>query len=85
MDGRLALKPGDLIVLDPKEAGENVPLTSRPGNAHDDTDNVLVVDMLARDIGIILAVVRGGMGTEFMVLTQGTYGWNMAKYFMRAR
>lgn len=85
MDGRLALKPGDLVILDPKEAGENVPLTSRPGNAHDDTDNVLVIDMQAKDVGIILATARGGMGNEFMVLARGTYGWNMARYFTRAR
>jgi hypothetical protein len=83
VDRRRAIVPGELVVVNAEEAGGNVSLTTRPGDCIDDTDNVFIIEMRARDVGVVLAIAAGGMGTEYLVMTRGSYGWNMAKYFKR--
>jgi len=85
VNGRRAVKTGDLVVVNTKEAGDYISLTTRPGDCIDDTDNVHVVNMRSIDVGIVVGRADGGMGTEYLILTRGTYGWNMARYFSRVR
>lgn len=83
VDRRRAIIPGELVVVNLEEAGMGVSLTSRPGDCIDDNDNVWITEMHPRDVGVVLAIAEGGMGIEYLVMTRGTYGWNMAKYFKR--